>query len=425
MTRFAGDVGWTLVTRVLTAALGVGCSVLVARVLGPGGQGAYASVFVLAQVLMGVSSLGVGKAAVYEMGRGRHPAAAVRSATWRLGVRQAFVAGAAVGAAAWLAPRWLTDLEPVAVACAAPLVVFGLLLAFGQSLLRGAERILACNLTDLGASAVAFAAVATCVLWSRAEVGWYVVARGLGPLVGLVAVLTLAGPGGAGRPDPAVARDLLSYGWVFLLFSVCLMLIYRSDVLMLTGFLGQRAAGLYSVATLAGEMFLFVPEAVLFVLLPRVARRPEAVGAEETARVCRLTVAVLALPAFALVAAAPAVMTLLFGPAFREAAPMLQILVPAIVALSVFQILGTFFVGRGHQGWLARMAGVGLALNVALNLWWIPRWGGCGAAWSSMAAYGWLAAATTRRFVRVARLRVADVLVVRGGDLSRTTRGGD
>ena len=93
----------------------------------------------------------------------------------------------------------------------------------------------------------------------------------------------------------------------------------------------------------------------------------------------------------AVVALAPHVVARLFGAAYAEAAPMAS----ALGVLGVF--LGLWQVGvAGLYASTRRLAiplatGIAAAVGLALDLWAVPRFGGLGAAWATVAAYGLLA----------------------------------
>jgi len=71
--------------------------------------------------------------------------------------------------------------------------------------------------------------------------------------------------------------------------------------------------------------------------------------------------------------------------------------IPVVLLAYVFQGLYTnFIVGvyvREKTRWLPLVTGLGAAVNVGTNLWWIPRFGILGAAYATLAAYAVMAAA--------------------------------
>ena len=95
-TSFLANVNLVFLTYVANAALAFGVAVVVARALGPEGRGVYALVLLSASIAQAVLNLGMGVAAVYELGKGSAPAARVLANTQQVVVFSAAVSGALV-----------------------------------------------------------------------------------------------------------------------------------------------------------------------------------------------------------------------------------------------------------------------------------------------------------------------------------------
>ena len=77
----------------------------------------------------------------------------------------------------------------------------------------------------------------------------------------------------------------------------------------------------------------------------------------------------------------------LYGEKFRESVEALLILVPGIIAMTVYMILHSDLTGRGRAKITVYIFGMALILNIVLNLFLIPRYGINGAAFSSTISY--------------------------------------
>ena len=119
------------------------------------------------------------------------------------------------------------------------------------------------------------------------------------------------------------------------------------------------------------------------VLLPRVARsRTEEAQATNTV-VVRSVSAALTVAGGLIGVVAPLsaeIMVLLFGPAFRPAAPVLAPLVVASAALVASMTLGHAALGLHYDKFYAKAAWTAAGANGLLNLYAIPRWSFYGAA---------------------------------------------
>ena len=82
---------------------------------------------------------------------------------------------------------------------------------------------------------------------------------------------------------------------------------------------------------------------------------------------------------------APSLLALAFGDAYASAAPALRALAPAIAAIHVSGWLLTRLTAERRSRAIAAISFAALALNLVLELWWIPRYGAFGAACATSA----------------------------------------
>src|SRR5207237_4861440 len=126
--------------------------------------------------------------------------------------------------------------------------------------------------------------------------------------------------------------------------------------------------------------------------------------------------------AAALVAVGPHVVTLVFGSDFAAAGTPLRVLAGGLVGRSVMQVLGNDFSGRGRPWLTLGTAGIGLAVNVGLNVLLIPPLGASGAALVSTATYTLTGAVMLWLFRRSTETSLRRCLVATPDDLARIAR---
>ncbi|MBE0618581.1 MAG: flippase [Proteobacteria bacterium] len=191
-----------------------------------------------------------------------------------------------------------------------------------------------------------------------------------------------------------VAAELLKDSWP-LLFSCAVIVIYlRIDQVMLGDIAGSQAVGVYTVAVRLAEVWFFFSSAVYWSVLPSLV---EAKAVSEALFYARLQ-KYYNLMALAAYAVAIPVMLLarwlvptLFGEPYAGAGPMLAVLIWANLFIYLDSARSAFFnVMNWYRVYLVTLA-LGAALNVLLNLLWIPRYGGMGAVVASCVSY-WFAA---------------------------------
>lgn len=185
------------------------------------------------------------------------------------------------------------------------------------------------------------------------------------------------------RPDIGVLRSLLVVAAPLGVSALFTSVISRADVFMLEHFLGPGAVGQYSAAYRILDVAIFAAITVVTPLIPILTveiARDRAASIErckviiQAALVCALPVAVVA------PYAAEPVIALILGAEYLPAVAPLLILVWSFVLIVVTLIGSSINLAIGevaHGYWNAALAA---AVNIALNLWLIPRYGTTGAA---------------------------------------------
>lgn len=191
-----------------------------------------------------------------------------------------------------------------------------------------------------------------------------------------------------------MARALLKDSWP-LLFSCIVIVIYlRIDQVMLGEMVGSQAVGVYTVAVRLAEVWFFFSAAIYWSVLPSIVEARAVSDELFYARLQRyynllaLTAYVIAIPVTLL---APWLVTTLFGAPYGEAGPMLAVLIWANLFIYLDSARSAFFNAMNWYRIYFVTLALGAALNVLLNLYLIPRYGGMGAAIASCISY-WFAA---------------------------------
>ncbi|MFL5605886.1 MAG: flippase [Gemmatimonadaceae bacterium] len=187
-----------------------------------------------------------------------------------------------------------------------------------------------------------------------------------------------------------VAKNLVWRSFPLFLSGVAIIIYVRLDVVMLGQLVGQREAGIYSAATKLSEAWYFLPTIIVASVAPAILRMRE-VDSELYLKRLRslyfmlswLAIAV-ALP-FSLLA--PWVVDALYGPAFKDAGPVLAIHLWASVAVFLGIASGQHLLAEDLQAISFYRTLVGLVSNVLMNLVLIPRYGAIGAAIATVVSY--------------------------------------
>ncbi len=193
--------------------------------------------------------------------------------------------------------------------------------------------------------------------------------------------------------DGALRRELFRYGIPLAGAFVLAYVISAADRFMLAEFISPAAAGVYApaydlVLQAMGVLMMVVnlvgfPKAVVAVESGDPATRDRQFREHAT------LLWAVALPAAAGIATlAPSVSQILgprFAPAARQLLPLLAV-AQLLAGIKAFYFDLSFQLGRATRLQLLTVA-AGAAVNIVLNVWWIPRYGIMGAAYATLAAY--------------------------------------
>lgn len=406
----------TFVALVLSTGAIIAQHVLVARVLGPDGKGAY-DLLVTTAGLVGLTlGLSLPTGVTYVVARGR---AHVRRLTVRLaalvlvqGTLAAILIQVAIvtpfapmllpaGADRWIAPT--IGLFVAAVALYAVL----------RAALLGRREIVAANRRDVSARVtqvglLAAGALAAALLGREVNFGLFFVLTVAGTVV---AVALVAPRVFASRDAPEVPSGLgevLSFAIPCHANNVAQYLNYRLDIFFVNALVGTAAVGVYTLSIAVAQLIWLFGQAAATVLLPTVAAEQDraADNARGAAFAARMTTVLSLAATIALAAVAGFAMPALFGEAFQGSVRPLLLLLPGIVAFVPVTVIASYFVGIGRPDYNLRISLVGLAVTVALDVSLVPLWGIAGAAVATTVSYVASAAVMAQLFVRHAGLSV-------------------
>jgi O-antigen/teichoic acid export membrane protein len=395
----SSDVAVTYGSKLLVMALTLGMTVLVARALGPSGRGSVAVALAMTLTLVQLGSFGLITANPYFAAKDAATVARlVTNSLWfALGLGAVLILIGVVFKSEFSgATRGLGWAEAIAALVAIPAALAALFL---QSLLLGQGRTVAYNAVELSQNVLVFAALAVGLFALDFDVLEVLVVLAAGYLVGVFASLALLARDvrPAARPDATLARATLRYGLRVYVATLLAFLVIRLDVFLVNAYLGSVEAGLYSVVAALAEGMYLLPAVVGLNLFPRVAR---GASAESTAWVFRIMAVLYG--AFCLISiplAGPGI-RLVFGSDFASAAELYYWILPGVFSLGMLTILSHHFAGRGFPLQAAVIWVGGLAINLVINVIFLPDEGTYIASLASTVAYGLLLLLHMRMFAR-------------------------
>lgn len=375
---------------ILTASFFSG--VILARTLGPEGKGTLATALVFPTLLASVFQMGIRQATVYEIGRKQLPPAQIMGAVGLL-----FLIFSLGGALTSYALSRLVSgdaLTGTMAGLAAVLIPTSLITAYSGGFMIGQQRIGLSNVMQVLPPFLQLAGVVLLVYLLELGVVGALVAAALAALTASGCTLSILSrhiPLRVGW-EPAAQLRLLRLGWVYALALFLNQLNYRIGVVMLQRLSTLDQVGQYSIGVNVSELLWQIPSAIGIVLFSRSAnQRGSAAFQAKVWRVFQIGMGLALLGAIGLGVASEWVIPWVYGADFLPSVRMLQYLLPGVVAMVGYRLLSFDLAGKGRP-WPAVYAAVpGVLLNVILNLAWIPKYGGQGAAVAASLGYSLMA----------------------------------
>lgn len=418
--NFARNAQSTLLTQLALTGLGFLLSVVLARWLSPADRGLFAVVMTFVLIADYLTQLGLRLAVIYRIGRaGTPPARAVAASVQLSLLAFALIATVVLLASDWLRARFLDGSAEgflwVALALTA-LEVFGGLF---ESIARAVDRFDLRNLHQIGITVVSLGAAAVVLIgYGGGPLAALAAIAGARALLGALFIgFVVAQTGFDPRPDRAELGATLRFGLQGYLQMLFGKLHERVDVLLLAWLAVDPAQiAAYAIAVSVIDRLRVVPDAIGSALLPKLAVLPHEETGVYTARITRHSLLWVCASALALGLVAPPLLPLVFGPAYAASVAPFFVLLPATVLLTVRRVLANYFTASGWPGFNAGVQAIALAINVAVNLVAIPRWGIVGAAFASLCSYGFEGIATVVGFSRETGVPLRELIRFRRGD---------
>lgn len=375
-------------SNILTLGVSFISSVLIARYLGVQGKGLLTVLLVYPSLVMTLSQMGIRQASVYEIGRKKFNYTNIVN-----NIASLFIIMSILGiAVCFLLISWTNSgsFSTSMIILAVLTIPFGLIQAYTGGIFLGKEKIglstifgwlppvlnllfLVCFVVILKMGIIG---VLLSTLFGGLPVAAYAVYR--------VSKEVKLSP----RFNKDILQNLLSLGAIYALAVFVNSLNYRIDIILLEKLSDAKTVGLYSIGVNFAELVLQVPAAIGLVIFSRSSNASNSIEFSKK-MVKPLKYSLLAGVALAIFIASvsPKLIPFIYSQNFSGSVPMLQLLMPGIVALVGYKIIGFDLAGKGKP-WVSVFSSIpGLVVNIILNFILIPNYGGKGAAIASSISY--------------------------------------
>lgn len=216
-------------------------------------------------------------------------------------------------------------------------------------------------------------------------------------------------------------KSFLSYGFKSYAQILAGHLVYQIDVYIISYFLGAKELAFYSIAVTVATLLWYIPNTIGTVLFPTLTSIEKEGDANAlSAAICRNALFVTTLGAIVIGLIGPHLVRFFYGDSYTQSVNAMLLILPGVVAMSVYKVLTRSFASRNRQQVSLAVAIASLLLNVCLNLIWIPRLGIEGASLSSSVSYSLAGTLLVIAFKVESGLPFRKLLVVSRQDLANS-----
>lgn len=189
----------------------------------------------------------------------------------------------------------------------------------------------------------------------------------------------------------ARAKVLLKDSWPLILSGLVIMIYMRIDQVMLGQMVGSKEVGVYSAAVKLSELWYFVPGAIVTSVFPSIVKAKEAseeIYYDRTQKLFNIMALLGYSVAIPITFLSTKLLTLpiLYGKDYVQAGPILTVHIWAGLFVSLGVAREPWLISEGLMKLSAATTATGAVINVILNLFLIPRYGGMGAALATVIA---------------------------------------
>lgn len=380
--RSARNSGWIISERILSVGITTIVTILSARYLGVVNYGILSYGLTLVTLFAGIMKLGIDSIIVNELINHKRNQGSLLGTSIILRVVSSIISVVSIGLIAYMLNSQ-NEVLVVVSAIQAFILLFQAIHVLDywfQSQLKS-KYVSIAKIVATGVSAI----YSLYILTSDKGIVWFAASTTLTAFVIAVLLLAFYCKQGGDRLDWSWTdgKYLLSKSHHFIIANMMAIVYVQIDKLMVGNMIGSKELGIYSAALLFCAAWVFIPDAIITSLRPSILNARLKSKVLYLRRLKQLYFVIFWISmAFSLVIAllAPLLVSALFGAEYTQSTLVLQI---AIWYVPV-SILGTarniWLVSEDKGRYTKYILGIGLVVNIALNLVLLPQIGIVGAA---------------------------------------------
>lgn len=390
--RFLHSSSLTVFTRLLSMGLTGLTTIIIARTLGPSGQGIIAAIIAFITLAIQFGSLGLYSSNIYFVSKNKNLFKKAAGNSLTIGILLGSGLLLLVLLSTKISPQIYGNLSHWYLLIYAIAIPFILISQLFSGLLLAIDKIKEYNAINLTRSLFTIFGVSLLLL---------ILKKGILEIIFLsvsieifISFLYLLIAYSYKKFKLTFAKTffikMMKYGLKFYLAAQLAYLVYNFDIFMVNYFLGANLTGIYSISAKMANSLLLIPGTIATIFFPKASALGEKKARLFTNKVLLGILMIMFSGCLFSYFLAKPVMLLLFGSAYLDSIFPFQILIPGIFFISLEIILMTYFASRGMPLFAILAPLLGLMVNIILNIKFIPLYGINGAALSSTIAYAFM-----------------------------------
>mgnify|MGYP001440970920 CR=1 FL=1 len=417
MKSFVTDVFSVGISKVIMIFAGLVTSILVARNIGPEGNGIIAAITVYPSLFMNIGSLGIRQSATFLIGKQIFPEHEIKKAVMQVW----FFTTAISVLVSYLLIKFFSNSgsNNLFVLLAILAIPFTLFNTYNSGIFLGKNQIKAFNRINWVPSVVVLTVTIGLVWLFKLGIAGYLTASVCGPLFisiillfknKLFSYLSFS-------INKAIVLKLLSLGIVYATSLLVINLNYKADVILLDKLNGAYETGIYSKGSAITQYLWQIPMFISTIIFARSANaKDDRLFSLKVAQLLRVSLVLIGIGSLVLLALSRVIIVGMYGEAFANSSEVLNYLLPGVLLLTIFKVMNMDLAGKGKP-WVSMKAMVpALIVNIALNIYWIPAYGANGAALASTISYSMAALLFLKFYSTEAGISIKEILTYKKDD---------
>lgn len=260
---------------------------------------------------------------------------------------------------------------------------------YGSFLLSAADSLRAYNIAQIIGRTAGICAIIVLSLWGNLDVIGAISSLAGGQiilcLISVWALWKLAYR--TMHVDSGMLKAFLNGAAKLHLNTIAAFLLGQVNILMLNHYGAKGEVGWYQLSFQMITIMLVVPQAASLVLYSKMAEvGPDTIWPKQKKLILQVLSAMILLSCLAYLIA-PAIITLLAGPAFEPSITVFRLLLPAMIGMTIATLLANQWIGRGIFLTTTMITLATAIVNIVINFYAIPKYGMMGAVWSMILSY--------------------------------------